>query len=96
MQLVVGPTFARGETLDLLMTVVSDLVRVAVLVPKGNSDYYSLLTVILMAQAVSNMCVSNKVLLKHQVFRNLVSCAIQDLPWRNIWSADLVEFFVRA
>ena len=33
---VVGPTHARGETLDLLMTDVHDLVRVAVVAPIGN------------------------------------------------------------
>ena len=35
-QSVVGSTHARGGTLDLLMTDVSDLVRVAVVVPIGN------------------------------------------------------------
>ena len=38
-QLVVGPTHARGGILDLLMTDVPDLVRVAVVEPKGNSDH---------------------------------------------------------
>ena len=37
-QLVVGPTHARGGTLDLLMSDVPDLVRVAVVAPIGNSD----------------------------------------------------------
>ena len=32
-QLVVGPTNARGETLDLLISDVADLVRVAVEAP---------------------------------------------------------------
>ena len=45
-QLVVGPTHARGGTLDLLMTDVSDLVRVAVVAPIGNSDHSSLSAVI--------------------------------------------------
>ena len=35
-QLVFGPTHARGGTLDLLMTDVPDLVRVAVVAPIGN------------------------------------------------------------
>ena len=35
-KLVVGPTHARGETLDLLMTDVPDLVRVAVVASKCN------------------------------------------------------------
>ena len=35
----VGPTHARGGTLDLLMTDVPDLVRVAVVAPIGNSDH---------------------------------------------------------
>ena len=34
-QLVVGPTHARGRTLDLLMTDVPDLARVSVVAPIG-------------------------------------------------------------
>ena len=41
-QLVVGPTRARGVTLDLMMTDVPDFVRVAVVEPIGNSDHSSL------------------------------------------------------
>ena len=41
-----------------------------------------------MAQAVPNLCVNRKVFLKHQVNWNTVGGALQDLPWRNIWSAD--------
>ena len=66
-QLVVGPTHARGETLDLLMTDVPDLVRVAVVAPIGNSDHSFLSAVISIAQAVQNLCVTRKVFLKHQV-----------------------------
>ena len=66
-QLVVGPTHARGGTLDLLMTDVPDLVRVTVVAPIGNSDHSSLSAVILMAQSVPNMCVSRKIFLKLQV-----------------------------
>ena len=40
--LVVSPTHARGGTLDLLMTDVPDIVRVAVVAPIGNSDHSSL------------------------------------------------------
>ena len=50
-QFVVGSTHARGGTLDLLMTDVPDLVRVAVVAPIGNSDHSSLSAVISMAQA---------------------------------------------
>ena len=87
-QLVVGPTHARGGTLDLLMTDVSDLVRVAVVAPIGNSDNSSLSAVISMAQAVQNLCVSRKDFLKHQVDWNTVCGAIRELPWRNIWLSD--------
>ena len=59
-------------TLDLLMTDVPDLIRVAVVVPIGNSDNSSLSAVISMAQAVPNLRVSRKVLLKHQVNWNTV------------------------
>ena len=86
--MVVGPTHERGGTLDLLMTDVLDLVRVAVVAPIGNSDHSSLLAVILMAQAVTNLCVSRKIFLKHQVNWNTVCGAIWELPWRNIWLSD--------
>ena len=67
-QLIVGPTHARGRTLDLLMTDVPDIVRVAVVAPIGNSDHSSLSAVISMARAVPNLCISRKVFLKHQVY----------------------------
>ena len=55
-QLVVGPTHARGGTLNLLVTDVPDLVWVAVVAPIHNSDHSSLSAVISMAQAVPNLC----------------------------------------
>ena len=58
--MVIGPTHARGGTLDLLMTDVPDLVRVSVVAPIGNSDHSSLSAVISMAQAVPNLCVSKE------------------------------------
>ena len=82
-QLVVGPTHARGETLDLLMTDVPDLVWVSVVAPIGNSYHSSLSAVISMAQAVPKLCVSRKVFLKHQVNWNTVCDAMH-----NILSAD--------
>ena len=87
-QLVVGPTHSHGGTLDLLMTDVSDLVRVTVAAPIGNSDHSYQSAVTSMAQAVPNLCVSRKVFLKHQVNWNTVCGAIQELPWRNIWLSD--------
>ena len=56
--------------------------------PIGNSDHTSLSAVISMAQAVPNLCVSRKIFLKHRVNWNTVCGAMQNLPWRNIWSAD--------
>ena len=41
-QLVVAPSHECGGTLDLLVTDVPDLVRVAVVSPIGNSDHSSL------------------------------------------------------
>ena len=87
-QLVVTPTLACGGALDLLMSDVPDLVRVAVVAPIGNSDHSSLSVVISMVQAVPNLCASRKVFLKPQVNWNTVCGAILDLPWRNIWLAD--------
>ena len=76
-RLVVGPTYARGGTLDLVMTDVPDLVRVAVVAPIGNSNHSSLSAVISMAQAVPNLCVSRKVFLKHQVNWNTICFVVQ-------------------
>ena len=87
-QLVVGPTRARGATLDLLMTDVPDLVRVAVVAPICNSDHSSLSAVISMAQPVPNLWVIRKVFLKHQVNWNTVCGAIRELPWCNICLSD--------
>ena len=53
-QLVVGPTHASGGTLDILMTDVSGLVRVAVVASIGNYDHSFLSAVMLMAQDVPN------------------------------------------
>ena len=92
-QLVVGPTHARGGPLDLLMTDVPDLVRVAVVAPIGNSDHSSLSAVISMAQAVPNLCVSRKVFQKHQVNWNTVCGATRELPWRNIWLSNILWRF---
>ena len=58
--LVVGQTHAHGGTLDLLTTVVLDLVLVAVVAPKDNSDCSTLSAVISVAQVVPNLCVSRK------------------------------------
>ena len=85
---VVGPTHARGGTLDLLMTDVPDLVRVVVVAPIGNSDHSFQSAVISMAQVVQNLCVSRKVFLNHQVNWNTVCGAIRDLPWVNLWHAE--------
>ena len=84
--MVVGPTHARGGTLDLeiLITDVPDQVRVSVVAPIGNSDHSSLSAVISMAQAVPNLCVNRRVFLKHQVNWNTVCGSMQDLPWCNI------------
>ena len=87
-QLVVSPTHACGGTLNLLMTDVPDLVRVAVVAPIGNSDHSTLSALISMAQAVPNLCVSRKIFLKHQVNWNTVCGEIRELPWRNIWLSD--------
>ena len=83
-QLVVIPTHACGGTLDLLMTDVP----VAVVAPISNADHTSLSPVVSMAQAVLNLYVRRKVFLEHQVNWNTVCGAMQDLPWRRIWSDD--------
>ena len=64
-QLVIGPTHAHGGTLNLLMTDVPDVVRVVVVAPLGRSDHSSLSIAISMAQAIPNLCVNRRMLLKH-------------------------------
>ena len=54
-QCVVGPTHARGGTLDLLMTYVPDLVRVSIVAPVGNSDHSSLSAVISIGSGCSEL-----------------------------------------
>ena len=78
----------RGVTLDLLMTCVPDLVRLAVVALIANSGHSSPSVVISTGLTVPNLCFSRKVFLKHQVNWNTVCGAIQDLPWRSTWSAD--------
>ena len=75
------------------MTDVPDLVRVAVVAPIGNSDDSALSAVISITQAVSNLYVSRKVFLKHQVNWNTVCGAIQELPWCNIWLSEILLRF---
>ena len=70
------------------MTDVLDVVRVAVVTPISNSDNFSLSVVTAMAQAVPNMCVRRKVLLKLEGNWNAVCGAMQYLSWHGIWSAD--------
>ena len=51
---------SKADALDLLMTDVPDLVRVAVVAPIGNSDHFSLSAVISMAQAVPSCVLVGK------------------------------------
>ena len=86
-QLVVGSTHARYGTPDLLMTDIHDLVPVPAVAPIGNADHSSLSVVISISQAVPNLYVRN-MFFHHGINWNAVCGVIQDLPWRNIWSAD--------
>ena len=76
--LVVGRTHARSGTLDLAMTDVLDLVRVAVVALIGNSDHSTLSGIISIAQELPNLLVSREVFLKHQVNWNTVCDAVQN------------------
>ena len=69
------------------MTDVPDLVWVAVVGPLRSLDNSSLLIAISMAQAIPNLCVSRRVLLK-RVNWSAVCDAKGVLPWQSIWSAD--------
>ena len=70
------PNSCYGETLDLQITDVPDLVRVAVVAPLGRSDHSSLSIAISMAQAIPNLCVSRGVLLQRRVNSSAVCNAI--------------------
>ena len=59
-----------------------------VVAPLFSSDHSSLSIAIPMAQAIPNLCVSRRVLLKHRVNWSAVCDAIGALPWRSIWNAD--------
>ena len=87
-QLVIGPTHAHGGTLDLQMTDVPDLVRVSVVAPLGSLVHSSLSIAISMTQAIPNLCVSSRVLLKNRVNWTAVCDAMGVFLWRSIWSAD--------
>ena len=87
-QLVDDPTHARGGTLGLLMTDVPDLVRVAIVAALASSDHSSLSIAISMAQAIQNLCIIRRVLLKRRVIWTAFCDAIGVMPWRSIWSAD--------
>ena len=79
-ELFVCPTHARGGTLDLLMTDVPDRIRIGVAPIVRQLNHSSLSAVISTAQAVPNLWVSRKVLLKHHVNWDWVFDAIRDLP----------------
>ena len=79
-QLFVGPTHARGGTLDLLMTDVPDQEWVSVAAPIGNSDHSSLSAIISMALAVPNLCVRRK-----KFSLNIKSIGILFVAQYRIW-----------
>ena len=53
----------------------------------------SLLVVISMAKDVTNLLDSRRIFLKHKLHFNTICVAVQDLPWRNICSADILLRF---
>ena len=89
-QMGVVPTHARGLTLDLLITDVPDVVRVAVVAPIGNKDHSSLSAVfeIRWLKRFQTCVLVGKFFLKHQVNWKTVCGAIQNLSWRNVRIAD--------
>ena len=73
------------------MTDVPNQGRVIVVIARiRNSDLPSPSAVISIAQAVPNVYVSMKVFVKHHVNWNTDFGAIQNMPHRNIWCADIV------
>ena len=84
-QLVVGLTHVRGGILDLLMTDVPDLLRVAVVAPIGNSDHFWV--------PVMHFCVCPIHCRVHwRMGRRLGSCrltSVQLLIWSTIWAFSI-------
>ena len=84
-QLVVGPTHARGGTLEM-MTDFPDLIRVSVVAPIGKSDHSSLYAGISMAQAVPNFwCLRKTFLLTHK-FGTAWHPALKEALPRQDWA----------
>ena len=86
--LVVGPTHARGGILDLLIIDVPDLVQVAVVAPLQVTRITPLYLQSFRWLGLFQTCV-----FVGKFSLNIKSIGIQfvlqqDLPWRNIWSAD--------
>ena len=87
-QLVVGPTHARGGTLDHVTTADPDQLRVAVVAPIGNSDHVSLSAAISMSQAVPNLCVIGRKFSSNTKLIAIQFAVQYRLCRRNIWFAD--------
>ena len=92
-RIVCAEIFELG--IDLLLTDVPDIVLVAVLAPRGNSDHSSLYVVITMAQDVPNLSVSRKYFLNIKSIEKqfMVQITIQDQPLRNIGLLTILFMF---
>ena len=73
------------------MTDVPDQVPVPVEALICNSDHSSLSAVISMSLAIPNMCVSRKVVFKHQVNWHIICGAMQDLPVLILFAENYVD-----
>ena len=91
-QLVVGSTHNHGNCLDLVMTEVPDVVKVAVGTPLGGSDHSFVGVKLLVNQVVHEHVVRRTVLLKGRANWDRIRSDMSALPWSDIIrSVDPVE-----
>ena len=83
--------------LDLVMTVVPDIVDVFVCPPLGTSDHCFVSCVRRVEQSVQEYNFKSSVILKHRTNWDNVRCAVRNFTWSTILkSADPLDAFDRA
>ena len=83
-QLVCSPTHIAGNRLDLVMTVVPDIVDVVVGTPLGTSDHCFLSCVLRVEQSVPEYNVNTTVFSKHHTNWDSVHSAVRSFAYSTI------------
>lgn len=87
-QLVTSPTHIAGNTLDLVITEVPDVVDVSVGTPLGTSDHCCLNLHVTVNQSLPSYDVRRTVFLKNRVNWDRVREDVQDIAWSEIFKAQ--------